>query len=84
MDPPGSSNCVAENDGKQLILGINSTFLQRTDMTLLTVSQWMANKSVDWGLPAALVGQRVWGGKNRHSSSSCIKEQYCSEGRLDT
>lgn len=41
-------------------------------------------KSVDWGLPVALSGQSVWEGKNRHSSSSCIKGQYCSEGRLDT
>lgn len=72
--------------GNQLILRITQTphFSASIDMMLLGVSQQMANESVEWGLPAALSGQRVWEAKNRYSSSSCIKGQYCSEGCLDT
>lgn len=89
MDPHGSmqySNYVPEDYGKQLILRIRQMqhFSTRADMMLLGVTQRMANKSVDWGLLAALTGQRVWEGKNRYSSSSCIKEQRCSESRMDT
>lgn len=62
----------------------NAHFSTRTDTMLLGVSQRMANKSVDWGLPAALSGQKVWEGKNRCSSRSCTKGQCCSGGCLDT
>lgn len=53
--------------GNQFFLRIRQTphFSASIDMIILGVSQQMANESVEWGLPAALSGQRVWEAKNR-------------------